>query len=570
MLGNTDKPLTKKQNDLFGIAPYIDGLSKFILNTDTPMTISIQGDWGSGKTSMMNMIREQISDKVHSVWFNTWQFSQFEVTSSMLHNLLTELDCGDEKLKRTIKLFGETAKTAVSALAEIGAGSGIIGDKVMGFLESRMSDDPVDEIKNLKNKFQQAVNAKLEKVKKDRLVIFVDDLDRLQPQKAVEFLEVLKLFLDCENCIFILAVDYEIVTKGIKQKFGNDVDDTKGKSFFDKIIQLPFKIPVSQYDINQFVTKMLKNMGISVSDTKDYIELIKLSAGCNPRSIKRLFNTYRLLAIMLLNKTKSITDDKTNLILFSVICMQSEYEKLYSYLVSCSGTLDSEMLKEISEDVQIISDATDISDEDELHKISNFANCINRILKEDDYEHLEMFKEILRFSKLTSVTADYEDETKSELDWKYRYKNKEICSIVNRIVNEKTGKEFPIWQPRKNKEWHKISDTYCGINDSCKDLSLKLEYSLKSDYAVGITAVSFWNFPVKPTSEEYFDTLLSAFFQENHFVKSGSSYELKLMKFSSFDEPQKVADKIAEAVIKNISAIEDYINNNIKECENHG
>ena len=186
MLGNTDKPLTKKKNDLFGIAPYIDGLSKFILNTDTPMTISIQGDWGSGKTSMMNMIREQISDKVHSVWFNTWQFSQFEVTSSMLHNLLTELDCGDEKLKRTIKLFGETAKTAVSALAEIGAGSGIIGDKVMGFLESRMSDDPVDEIKNLKNKFQQAVNAKLEKVKKDRLVIFVDDLDRLQPQKVAD------------------------------------------------------------------------------------------------------------------------------------------------------------------------------------------------------------------------------------------------------------------------------------------------------------------------------------------------------------------------------------------------
>ena len=134
----------------------------------------------------MNMIREQISGKVYSIWFNTWQFSQFEVTSSMLQNLLTELDCGDEKLKKTIKMFGETAKTAVSALAEIGAGSGIICDKVMGLPESKMSDNAVDEIKNLKNKFQQAVNTKLEKVKKDRLVLFVDDLDRLQPQKAAD------------------------------------------------------------------------------------------------------------------------------------------------------------------------------------------------------------------------------------------------------------------------------------------------------------------------------------------------------------------------------------------------
>lgn len=53
------------------------------------------------------------------------------------------------------------------------------------------------------------------------MVIFVDDLDRLQPAKAVELLEVLKVFLDCEKCVYVLAVDYEVVTQGIKQKFGD-------------------------------------------------------------------------------------------------------------------------------------------------------------------------------------------------------------------------------------------------------------------------------------------------------------------------------------------------------------
>ncbi len=74
-----------------------------------------------------------------------------------------------------------------------------------------------------------------------RVVVFVDDLDRLQPQKAVEVLETMKIFLDCERCVFVLAVDYDVVARGVKAKYGDTLSDEKGKSFFDKIIQLPFK-----------------------------------------------------------------------------------------------------------------------------------------------------------------------------------------------------------------------------------------------------------------------------------------------------------------------------------------
>lgn len=73
-------------------------------------------------------------------------------------------------------------------------------------------------------------------------------------------LEVLKLFLDCDRCVFVLAVDYEVVTLGIKQKFGNDVSKEKGRSFFDKIIQLPFKVPVANYDIHKYVRDMMQQI----------------------------------------------------------------------------------------------------------------------------------------------------------------------------------------------------------------------------------------------------------------------------------------------------------------------
>lgn len=83
MLGNTDKPIERQKDDTFGIERYVNGLSTFILNSDTPMTISIQGDWGSGKTSMMNMIQEKISRDTYIIWFNTWQFSQFELQNEL-------------------------------------------------------------------------------------------------------------------------------------------------------------------------------------------------------------------------------------------------------------------------------------------------------------------------------------------------------------------------------------------------------------------------------------------------------------------------------------------------------
>lgn len=64
----------------FEIKNYIDGISKFILTCNTSMTMSIQGDWGTGKTSIMELVRSKIEKDVSDIiWFNTWQFSQFNM-----------------------------------------------------------------------------------------------------------------------------------------------------------------------------------------------------------------------------------------------------------------------------------------------------------------------------------------------------------------------------------------------------------------------------------------------------------------------------------------------------------
>ena len=96
-VGYPDRPVEKITDDLFSVEVYVNALCSFIKSCETPMTISIQGDWGSGKTSMMNMMKANLQGVVWPIWFNTWQFSQFEMGNalafSMMDVILKGLDC---------------------------------------------------------------------------------------------------------------------------------------------------------------------------------------------------------------------------------------------------------------------------------------------------------------------------------------------------------------------------------------------------------------------------------------------------------------------------------------------
>lgn len=114
------------------------------------------------------------------------------------------------------------------------------------------------------------------------------------------------------------------------------VIERKGRSFFDKIIQLPFKMPVASYDIRRYVKGMMERISISTDDREVdlFYSLIQTSIGFNPRSMKRLFNTYGLLDIVTGSTVANIDDSVRRRVLFAIICAQMCYEKLYLYFNS--------------------------------------------------------------------------------------------------------------------------------------------------------------------------------------------------------------------------------------------
>ena len=566
MFGNTDKPVENIANDTFGISRYINGLCTFILHCETPMTISIQGDWGSGKTSMMNMVRAKLNESnVHTIWFNTWQFSQFQMQDnlaiSMLGSLLSELDCDKKKVKDLLGTLGNASRTALKILADNVAG-GVVADKldeIMGAPEV----DSAEKIKEIKNDFQNAINKKLNSLNKEKAVIFIDDLDRLQPAKAVELLEVLKVFLDCEKCVFVLAVDYSVVTQGIKQKFGDSVDEEKGKSFFDKIIQLPFKMPVAQYDISNYISDALKEMGIAYDEksVKQYVGLIETSIGCNPRSIKRLFNTYMLLDIISQESSYSANDSKRRMILFAIICMQMEFDELYNFIVSSKDTLSNDLFCQLSDYTLINNDENlkeeiGIYDDDEIMRISLFMKkFIDAIQIDDDEnisdEEIDNLRNILHFSTITSVSNNNSQEDKSDDDWHYRYVNKDIVSKLNDRLRSELGLEFRIWQPRKNNSFRRISETSSLLPMCEKNVNFELDFYLKTDYAIKTTFLNFVLYSKKPST---FQNLFELFGDLNGYFKTDWGYG-KNNIVSFIDANDTVLDELYQKVKSEIEFI---------------
>jgi hypothetical protein len=365
--GLKDAPILVRENDALGLSDYAKALSDFILSADTPMTIGIQGDWGSGKSSMMYLIEEKIKadcqeqgKKRHTLWFNTWQFSQFNLDNQLSISLLSrfidnleglkpeesanteqvEIQPKDSKLKNTVR---KLAFWTVASAAEM-AGATKVADKIIDASEepkssSAYSQQPSEYIEDLQKDLVTLVENKRKECNLDRIVVFIDDLDRLLPQKAVEFLESLKLFLDIDGCVYVLACDYQVVTQGLKQKFGVGEAELKGRSFFDKIIQVPFNMPVSQYNANEFCQQMLKHIDVAheKEDVDLYVKLISFSVGFNPRTVKRLFNNLLLLKLVLIKKQGLEADDVAQVnekirILFATLCLQNTFNPLYNHL----------------------------------------------------------------------------------------------------------------------------------------------------------------------------------------------------------------------------------------------
>lgn len=422
-----DVPRRHDQDDLFGIKVYQDALIDYIKFTDTPITIALQGEWGSGKTSLMNLLKWNLCDTDNSpyypVWINTWQYSLMKTPGqtiiSILEGIVSQIiaikpnQSWNESKKKIGGIFKKIATVgAKAAVGVVGVDGGIV-DELVGEENSVKSD--ISQLKEeIGRLIEEALNSN---TSKQGFTFYIDDLDRIDPPVAVEILELLKNIFDLEKCVFILAIDYDVVIKGLKPKFGEltDKNEREFRSFFDKIIQLPFSMPVASYNVDTFLVDALSKVDyFSAAELQDthlseiLSEVARLSVGSNPRSLKRLLNTLSLISIINRKKTTEteVIDTKSKSINFALVCMQIAYPYIYNQLTEESDfkqwneKIASKLkLRHLSLEEKESLDATEEFDEE-------WEKVVFRMCQKEVYLSNRAFQVSLLLSKIAEIIND--------------------------------------------------------------------------------------------------------------------------------------------------------------------
>ncbi len=261
---------SETQSDFLGYRSYVPTLAEICLHPElAPLALGVFGAWGSGKSSLMRMLKSYIdengkqSKETQTLWFNAWRYeNRDEAQSALIHSILGKLEenktlADDAKavLKRlkkgasVLKLAKFITTTAITLTPDIN-----------GFLDCFQEQS--DEVAKTMEHFERDFLDLLDKVGVKRLVVFIDDLDRCQHAKIIETFETIKLFLNIPATTFVLGADATTITEAVGAVYGV-AEERRRKDYLEKIIQIPFNIPEQKLaDISCFVGMLILNAHI--------------------------------------------------------------------------------------------------------------------------------------------------------------------------------------------------------------------------------------------------------------------------------------------------------------------
>jgi|GEM_PF-1723427 tRNA A37 threonylcarbamoyladenosine biosynthesis protein TsaE len=270
----------------FNYDKYAKALASQLLNNlnheSTSLTIGLFGEWGSGKTKLLQLIQEEIEKQENKlivpVFFNAWRYEKEEhLIIPLLKTAFYEIKERQQKMEEP-SAFKDISKTLGNIIIALAAGfkGKFLGLELSGkdFIERLEKEYERDNPKNgldyesiyydITEHFKHLTDQGV------RFLFLVDDLDRCLPENSIKMLEAIKLFLDIQGCAFVLALDDEVIERGVEHHYKEYIkDDSKtnmpitGNEYLEKMIQLPFKIPlIKTIDIEVLLRQEYKHVFI--------------------------------------------------------------------------------------------------------------------------------------------------------------------------------------------------------------------------------------------------------------------------------------------------------------------
>lgn len=408
-----------------------------------PLTIGLFGDWGSGKSSILEALKKDLEKEPNTacLYFNGWVFEGYDdAKAALLETILREFE--DEKkfgteirddIKKLFKSvnwmrvigFGIKNVALPATAAFMTGGLSVIpqlvnglkdaaqnptdlvnrikGQDTEGFLKQFLKENDDTDKFDVVRKFRDDFEELLKKSQIDKLVILIDDLDRCLPDRIIDNLEAIKLFLNVKNTAFVIGADPRIVRHAIEYRYKDKVVDTNTENtndrivndYLEKLIQIPYSLPkLSDSEVETYITllfcendlaspddfngvleafkKFREEERYSVFDfakVKDAVgdasktekleqnvsliaklsPIISESLYGNPRQIKRFLNTFMLRKkLATIARIKDFRDDILAKLMILEYAEPKLFEILYNWQISNQGiAIQLEKLEEI-------------------------------------------------------------------------------------------------------------------------------------------------------------------------------------------------------------------------------
>ena len=309
----------EKKSVEFGFDAYARTISDLIANKNnrTPLVIGIYGSWGSGKTTLMKAVKQNLESEDYSdkevfrkcktVWFQAWKYRDEEaILAALIDEIFKSMRKGNffesissdiEKLITKIKPFKVFGKAfeKVSGIDFTDYFSEMAYKSKLGFYATfqEFFDRLLWTYTNLRPK---VTSEEQPNDQKGALAIFIDDLDRCPKHRIVSVLEAIKLFMDKKGCVFVIGAANDIIEKALSQEYG-EVDAAR---FMDKVVQVTFNLPkIPEDDFKSFMETISPRMSQAISA---HLPMLMPAMQNNPRQFKRFLNNLSLQAGILENK----------------------------------------------------------------------------------------------------------------------------------------------------------------------------------------------------------------------------------------------------------------------------
>ncbi|MCD8741449.1 KAP family NTPase [Mucilaginibacter roseus] len=306
-----NRPLNDYEiNDSFDFSIKATAIKNFLeQNTeslDQNKMLVLYGDWGSGKTSLMRHIENIIDKGIYKpIFFEAWEHEKDQNLALSLCDALTEhIEGNSEIIKNfmkgafsTLKGFASGITLKSSLLTGLGIDLEFSGKDFVEQLDKSDTPSFYKSNKEFKKSFWAVEKEILKTSGAQKLLVFIDDLDRCEPEHVLNLITALKLFFTYgDKVIFFCGIDKDAVAKAVKTKY-NDV--VKSEEYLEKVFDIGFNMP-NVYSLRKLLLPYFKSKTrLSNDEEIDNVELIEeffVTIGfTNPRHLKKIFNKYTIL-----------------------------------------------------------------------------------------------------------------------------------------------------------------------------------------------------------------------------------------------------------------------------------